>query len=118
VEAGARMVRQSGGNNITKYNWRGKLSSHPDWDNNVYSNNRDAVAKYLTDWPADSTMAILDHWFGTNGLGNDAAFEAGLTEYPPGLYWITVRSDHSTETRKSIQTMCFFGGWMDFIETG
>jgi hypothetical protein len=143
VEAGARMVRQGGGNNSTKYNWRGKLSSHPDWYNNVYANNWDAAAKnltdkmpgtqgmwsfqllgkvaantdhnfpdwdynhsqwwegvhqnlagggvvnpaggskalvegdidlYLMDWPADSTTAILDHWFGSNGLGYDSTF--------------------------------------------
>ena len=143
VEAGARMVRQSGGNNSTKYNWRLKLSSHPDWYNNVYANNWDAAAKnltdklpgsqgmwsfqligkvaantennfndwdynqsqwwdgvhqnlagggevdpaggskalvegdialYLVDWPADSTVAILDHWFGTSGLGYDSSY--------------------------------------------
>ncbi|MFH0758440.1 MAG: glycoside hydrolase family 44 protein [Bacteroidota bacterium] len=143
VEAGARMVRQNGGNNSTKYNWRRKLSSHPDWYNNVYANNWDAAAKnltdkmpgtqgmwsfqllgkvaantennfpdwdynqsqwwdgvhqnlagggvvnpaggsealeegdidlYLMDWPADSTVAILDHWFGPGGLGYDSTF--------------------------------------------
>lgn len=143
VEAGARIVRQSGGNNSTKYNWRLKLSSHPDWYNNVYANNWDAAAKnltdkmpgtqgmwsfqllgkvagntnnnfsdwdyngsqwwdgvhqnlagggvvdpaggstalvegdidlYLVDWPADSTVAILDHWFGSDGLGYDSAY--------------------------------------------
>jgi hypothetical protein len=143
LEAGARLVRQSGGNNSTKYNWRLKLSSHPDWYNNVYANNWDAAAKnlkdkmpgtqgmwsfqllgkvaasnqynfpdwdynqskwwegvnqnlagggvpdpeggskalvegdpglYLTDWPADSTVAILDHWFGPGGLGYDSAY--------------------------------------------
>ncbi len=26
---------------------------------------------YLTDWPAESTTAILDHWFGAGGLGLD-----------------------------------------------
>jgi hypothetical protein len=34
--AGLRMSRDNGGNNSTKYNWRRKLSSHPDWYNNVY----------------------------------------------------------------------------------
>ena len=34
-EAGLRMLRESGGNNSTKYNWRKKLSSHPDWYNCV-----------------------------------------------------------------------------------
>lgn len=143
VEAGIKMVRQSGGNNSTKYNWRNKLSSHPDWYNNVYSNDWDAAAKnltdklpgvqgmwsfqllgkvaandknnfgdwnynrsqwwqgvhqnlagggvvnpngagkaltegninlYLQDWPADSTVAILDHWFSKNDLGYDPTF--------------------------------------------
>jgi len=137
-EAGVRFVRQGGGNNSTKYNWRLKLSSHPDWYNNVYANDWDAAAKnlidkmpgaqgmwtfqllgkvaantknnfndwaynssqwwsgtgqnlagggqvnpagggkalvegntnlYLMDWPADSTVGILDHWFGAKGLG-------------------------------------------------
>ncbi len=143
LEAGVRFVRQGGGNNSTKYNWRLKLSSHPDWYNNVYGNNWDAAAKnltdkmpgvqgmwsfqllgkvaantqnnfpdwtyngskwwdgvhqnlagggvvnpaggskalvegnpdlYLTDWPADSTVGILDHWFGAGGLGYDSTF--------------------------------------------
>jgi hypothetical protein len=34
---GLRMSRDNGGNNSTKYNWRRKLSSHPDWYNNVYA---------------------------------------------------------------------------------
>lgn len=35
-DAGVRFVRANGGNNCTKYNWRRKLTSHPDWYNNVY----------------------------------------------------------------------------------
>jgi len=130
----------NGGNNATKYNWRKKISSHPDWYNNVYGDNWDIPAKnvsatypnmqlmyafqligmvassdtinfkdwdynhsqywfgvgqdlagggvpnttdtqnpnkalkdgdsnlYTEEWPADSTVNILDHWFGTNGL--------------------------------------------------
>jgi hypothetical protein len=142
-EAGVRLVRQGGGNNSTKYNWRQKLSSHPDWYNNVYANNWDAAAKNLTDkmpgvqgmwsfqllgkvaastqhnfpdwtyngskwwdgvhqnlagggtvnpagggkalvegnpdlylkeWPADSTVGILDKWFGSGGLGYDTTW--------------------------------------------
>ena len=136
-EAGVRFVRQGGGNNSTKYNWRLKLSSHPDWYNNVYANNWDAAARnlidkmpgvqgmwsfqllgkaaantknnfndwgynqskwwegtgqnlagggvmnptgskakvdgnpdlYLMEWTADSTVGILDKWFGDKGLG-------------------------------------------------
>lgn len=138
-DAGVKFFRESGGNNSTKYNWRRRLSSHPDWYNNVYTNDWDNVARnlqrnfpnaqgmwafqligwsaktnqynfndwgynrsqwwegvnqnlagngepnttgtkakvegepslYLEKWPADSTTGILDHWFGTNGLGLD-----------------------------------------------
>ena len=139
-EAGVRFIRQGGGNNSTKYNWRLKLSSHPDWYNNVYANDWDIAAKtmfeklpgvlgmwsfqllgmaasnannnfadwsynqsqwwsgvaqnlagggqpnkaggakasvegnpnlYLMKWTADSTVGILDKWFGTKGLGYD-----------------------------------------------
>jgi len=137
-EAGLRFARENGGNNATKYNWRRKISSHPDWYNNVYDRDWDALSKsivanvpsmqvmwafqligktasnknnnfndwaynksqwwsgcaqnlagggtvntaggsvatkngdptlYTMDWPADSTVAILDHWFGTKGIG-------------------------------------------------
>ena len=139
-EAGVRFIRQGGGNNSTKYNWRLKLSSHPDWYNNVYANDWDIAAKtmfenlpgvqgmwsfqllgmaaanannnfsdwtynqsqwwsgvaqnlagggqpnkaggakatiegnpnlYLMPWTADSTVGILDKWFGAKGLGYD-----------------------------------------------
>jgi hypothetical protein len=136
-EAGLKMLRESGGNNSTKYNWRKKLSSHPDWYNNVYAHDWDFAAQslqenmpgakgmwsfqllgkvasqanhnfddyaynkskwwsgtaqnlagggtpnaaggasatvegdtslYLQYWPADSSVAILDQWFGKLGL--------------------------------------------------
>ncbi len=139
-EAGLRFTREYGGNNGTKYNWRLKLSSHPDWYNNVYSHNWDYAARtlqdsmpstqgmwgfqligkaaatatanfndfayngsiwwsgvnqnlagggtvnagggskaqkegdptlYLMSWNADSTTTLLDHWFGSKGLGYD-----------------------------------------------
>jgi hypothetical protein len=139
-EAGLRFSRENAGNNSTKYNWRKKLSSHPDWYNNVYAHDWDYASQviqrdmpslsamwafqligkvadnnqnnfndwqynssqwwsgvhqnlagggtvnpdggsealvegdtalYLTDWPADSTTAILDHWFGEGGLDLD-----------------------------------------------
>ncbi len=46
-DAGVTMFRENGGNNSTKYNWRRKLSSHPDWYNNVYANNWDQAAQIL-----------------------------------------------------------------------
>jgi hypothetical protein len=139
-DAGLRFARTNGGNNATGYNWRKKITVHPDWYNNVYAEDWDAVAqniatnhpgmqgmfafqllgrvasntthnfndwgynqsqywsgvsqnlagggvpnpnggsKALTDgdtnlftepWPADSAVGILNHWFGTGGLGLD-----------------------------------------------
>jgi Glycoside hydrolase family 44/Secretion system C-terminal sorting domain len=140
-DAGVQFFRESGGNNSTKYNWRKKLSSHPDWYNNVYTNDWDKTALalqknfptaqgmwafqligkaaktssanfadyafnksqwwegvnqnlagngvlnptgskakiegnpnlYLENWPADSSVGILNHWFGKNGLGLNKA---------------------------------------------
>ncbi len=135
-EAGLRLARENGGNNATKYNWRKKISSHPDWYNNVYDRDWTTLSQtivanapdmqvmwafqligkvasnknnnfndwgynqsqwwsgctqnlagggtvnaaggsvatvngnpalYTVDWPADSTTAILKHWFGANG---------------------------------------------------
>jgi hypothetical protein len=149
-DAGLRFSRMNGGNNATKYNWRKKISSHPDWYNNVYGNDWDKTAKdvsttypymqqmyafqligrvasstsynfndwgynrsnywfgvgqnlagggtanttdhanaskalkegdvnlYTQEWPADSTVHILNHWFGANGLGLNKG---------PFLYW-------------------------------
>ena len=138
-DAGLRFVRMNGGNNATKYNWRKKISSHPDWYNNVYENDWDQISQkiaadhpemqvmwafqllgrvastteynfndwefnqsqywegynqnlagggvpntenpkegalvegdanlYTQPWPADSSVAILDHWFGSDGFG-------------------------------------------------
>lgn len=139
-DAGLRFARENGGNNASKYNWRLKLSSHPDWYNNIYYHNWDYSAKtlgdsmpgvqgmwafqligkaaanntnnfndwaynnsnwwsgtcqnlagggtpnagggcaattsgntnlYLENWTADSTVGILDHWFGGGSLGYD-----------------------------------------------
>jgi len=39
-DAGVNFFRENGGNDLTKNNWRLRLSSHPDWYNNVY----------LSDW--------------------------------------------------------------------
>jgi hypothetical protein len=138
-DAGLRFARMNGGNNATKYNWRKKITSHPDWYNNVYDNDWDKTSKqiaanhpgmqvmwafqllgrvasdknhnfndwgynssqwwqgvgqnlagggipneadpggdalvegdidlYTEEWPADSTVGILNHWFGSNGVG-------------------------------------------------
>lgn len=56
-EAGLRMYRENGGNNATKYNWRLKLTSHPDWYNNVYA----------ADWDKSAT-SILSQTDNTQGF--------------------------------------------------
>lgn len=139
-DAGLRFARMNGGNNASGYNWRLRLSIHPDWYNNVYINDWDASAQIINDnfsdmqgmfafqllgrvassnqnnfndwafnqaqywsghgqnlagggtvntnggstalvdgnidlfskpWPADSSVGILDYWFGANGKGFD-----------------------------------------------
>lgn len=46
-DSGVRMLREHGGNNGTKYNWQKKLTSHPDWYNNVYANDWDFAQSSL-----------------------------------------------------------------------
>jgi hypothetical protein len=46
-DAGVNFFRENGGNNLSKYNWRLKLSSHPDWYNNVYASDWDYAAQSL-----------------------------------------------------------------------
>jgi hypothetical protein len=148
-DAGVTIFREGGGNNSTKYNWRRKLTSHPDWYNNVYAHDWDYAAKslqqhipdvcclytfqllgkvasnrnynfddwnynrsqwwegvnnnwaggggptrgdgnpdlYLMDWPPDSTVAILDHWFGAGGIGvNQSMFRYWNMDNEPDIW--------------------------------
>lgn len=137
-DAGLRFSRMNGGNNATGYNWRKKITVHPDWYNNVYGVDWDANAQNIASnypdmqgmfafqllgrvasntnnnfndwaynqaqywsgvgqnlagggtpdpnggskalvegdinlftqpWPADSSVGILNHWFGSGGIG-------------------------------------------------
>lgn len=148
-ESGVTILRENSGNNSTKYNWRRRLGSSPDWYNEVVQDNWDYEVKsiqeklpgmqamygfqligwaaktpahnwdawswnvahgnkwlnphqnmtgtgailndsllanggtpgkakrdgdiesYLERWPVDSSLGILDHWFGPGGLGLD-----------------------------------------------
>jgi len=155
-DAGVHLTRENGGNNATKYNWRKKISSHPDWYNNVYDHDWDALSKnivanvpdmqvmwafqligkvasnktknfndwgynqsqwwsgcsqnlagggtvntaggstatingnpalYTMDWPADSTTEIINHWFGTKGIGlNPANFQYWDMDNEPEIW--------------------------------
>jgi hypothetical protein len=114
-DAGIMMFRESGGNNSTKYNWRKKLTSHPDWYNNVYSHDWDYAANSLqknipsaagmwtlpligkaasnksnnfNDWSYNSSQ----WWSGVNqnlaggGTVNSAGGSKALKEGDPALY--------------------------------
>jgi hypothetical protein len=74
VEAGIRIVRSTGGNNCTKYNWRNDLSSHPDWFNNVYRQHWPERAKAINATPG------IDGLFGLPVLGWVARTDAN--NYP------------------------------------
>lgn len=47
LESGMHFLRSNNGNNATRYNWRKKMTVHPDWFNNVYSHDWDVTAKKL-----------------------------------------------------------------------
>lgn len=156
-DAGLRFARMNGGNNASKYNWRRKITSHPDWYNNVYPNDWDQTsveiaadhpdmqvmwafqllgraasgrdhnfndwafngsqyweghgqnlagggvpntanpggkalvegdtALYTMAWPPDSSVAILDHWFGNGGLGlNKNQFQYWSMDNEPDIW--------------------------------
>lgn len=46
-EAGVRFMRANNGNNSTRYNWRKKLTVHPDWYNNVEPIDWDITAQKI-----------------------------------------------------------------------
>lgn len=48
-EAGFHFLRANTGNNATRYNWRKKLTVHPDWYNNVNPHDWDITAKKIQD---------------------------------------------------------------------
>jgi len=143
-DSGVKILRESCGNNSTKYNWKRHLTSAPDWFNAVFNSDWDYEARqlqryypeaqgmwafqllgkaaksadynydvwsyyvatgskkwppisshqnltgggvpnpaegatkalvegdidlYLEDWPPEATVELLDHWFGSNGIG-------------------------------------------------
>ncbi|MBK9935999.1 MAG: T9SS type A sorting domain-containing protein [Cytophagaceae bacterium] len=72
-DAGVRFFRENGGNNSTKYNWRKKLSSHPDWYNNIYTNDWDNVVLNMQkNFPSAQGMWAfqLIGWVAANNQNN------------------------------------------------
>jgi len=107
-QAGLRMLRENGGNNSTKYNWRQKLSSHPDWYNNVYAHNWDYSAKILQDsLPGTQGLfafQLLGYAASTTAYNwGDWAWHQAHGSYPSASFNLagggTVSSDGSSQTK-------------------
>lgn len=124
-DAGLRFARENGGNNATKYNWRRKISSHPDWYNNVYSNDWDYSSMSIqTNIPYMQTMFAFQliskvasnknnnfndwaynqskWWSGVNqnlaggGQVNTSGGSKALVEGNPNLYLMDFNADSTT----------------------
>jgi hypothetical protein len=124
-DSGVRMLRELGGNNGTKYNWQKKLTSHPDWYNNVYRNDWDFAQSSLQQhlpgvqsmWSfpligkvADNTAHNFDDWSynqsqwwpGTSqnlaggGTVNTSGGAKASKEGNPSLYLTDSSADTST----------------------
>ncbi|HUG09403.1 MAG TPA: glycoside hydrolase family 44 protein, partial [Opitutaceae bacterium] len=115
-DAGVKMLRMNGGNNGTKYNWQKRLTSHPDWYNNVYASadwdySQTQMQRHLPGVQAmycfqligkvaDNTQSNFNDWgynqsqwwsgVGQNlaggGTPNPAGGHNALTEGSPALY--------------------------------
>ena len=90
-DAGIRMFRECGGNNATKYNWERKLSSHPDWYNNVYSHDWDYAAESL----AMNMTDVQGMWaFQLIGkAASSSAYNFNDWEYNRSQWWEGVRNN-------------------------
>ncbi|HUI92508.1 MAG TPA: glycoside hydrolase family 44 protein [Chitinivibrionales bacterium] len=114
-DAGLRMTRDGGGNNSTKYNWRRKLTSHPDWYNNVYPHDWDFASQSIVQRLPQTcglwTLQLLgkaasntQHNYPDNGDGSNAsqnwAGGGGPTPTPhdgdPNLYLMDWPPDSTT----------------------
>lgn len=49
LESGMYFLRANNGNNATRYNWRKKMTVHPDWYNNVYEHDWGITAQKVID---------------------------------------------------------------------
>ncbi len=47
LDAGIHFMRANNGNNATRYNWRKKMTVHPDWYSNVYDHDWGITAKKI-----------------------------------------------------------------------
>ena len=90
LEAGIHMLRANNGNNATRYNWRHKMTVHPDWYNNVYSH----------DW-AITAQKVLDKMPGVDAMYafQLTGYAASSTEYNfPDWNWYQEHGSYPSQT--------------------
>ena len=90
LEAGIHMLRANNGNNATRYNWRHKMTVHPDWYNNVYSH----------DW-AITAQKVLDNMPGVDAMYafQLTGYAASSTDYNfPDWNWKQEHGTYATQT--------------------
>ena len=90
-QAGLKMFRENGGNNATKYNWRRKLSSHPDWYNNVYAHDWDFEAQSLQDNIPDARGMWAFQLIGYSAANNQNNFNDWV--YNGSQWWEGVNNN-------------------------
>ncbi|MBO4828059.1 MAG: T9SS type A sorting domain-containing protein [Fibrobacter sp.] len=90
LNAGIHMLRANNGNNATRYNWRHKMTVHPDWYNNVYSH----------DW-AITAQKVLDKMPGVDAMYafQLTGYAASSTDYNfPDWNWKQEHGTYATQT--------------------
>lgn len=90
LDAGIHMMRANNGNNATRYNWRHKITVHPDWFNNVYSH----------DW-AITAQKVLDNMPGVDAMYafQLTGYAASSTEYNfPDWNWYQEHGSYPSQT--------------------
>lgn len=90
LDAGIHFLRANNGNNATRYNWRRKMTVHPDWFNNVYSH----------DW-AITAQKVLDNMPGVDAMYafQLTGYAASSTEYNfPDWNWYQEHGSYPSQT--------------------
>ncbi|WP_295040422.1 glycoside hydrolase family 44 protein [uncultured Fibrobacter sp.] len=90
LDAGIHFLRANNGNNATRYNWRRKMTVHPDWFNNVYSH----------DW-AITAQKVLDNMPGIDAMYafQLTGYAASSTEYNfPDWNWYQEHGSYPSQT--------------------
>lgn len=90
-DAQVRFFREGGGNNSTKYNWRRKISSHPDWYNNVYANDWSYAARSLQENIPDAQGMWSFQLIGKAAKTNTANFNDW--GYNGSQWWVGVNQN-------------------------